>query len=155
MSPAKTIVTLVACCAAVAFSQNNAISRSDASPAQAQPARPAMVRVSTGFMLGLVEHETMPVYPDEAMTKAIQGDVIFKIEVDETGKITTSVPVKGDPLLVAASEDALRTFHFRPYLLNGIPVKVKSELGFHFTVKKTGNAVSGHVDCIASIPSQP
>jgi TonB family protein len=36
----------------------------------------------------------MPVYPGEAMSKGIQGDVIFKIEVDETGKITSSAPSK-------------------------------------------------------------
>ena len=29
-------------------------------------------------MLGLVEHKTMPVYPDEAMKKGIQGNVIFQ-----------------------------------------------------------------------------
>jgi len=106
-------------------------------------------------MLGRVEHKTMPAYPDEAMTKEIQGDVIFKIDVDETGKITASVPVEGDPLLVAASKDALRTFRFRPYLLNGTPTKVQSQLGFHFSVEKTADGINGHVECIASIPNRP
>ena len=106
-------------------------------------------------MLGLVEHKTMPVYPDEAMEKRIQGDVIFKIEVDETGRIISSVPLEGDPLLVAASKDALRTFRFRPYLLNGTPTKVESQLGFHFSVEKTADGVNGHVECMASIPDRP
>jgi protein TonB len=107
-------------------------------------------------MLGLVEHKTMPTYPDEAMNKGIQGDVIFKIEVDETGKITASEPIGGgDPLLVTASKDALRTFHFRPYLLNGTPTRVKSQLGFHFAVEKTADGVNGHVECMASIPNRP
>ncbi len=53
------------------------------------------------------------------MKKGIQGDVVLKIDVDETGKIIGSVPVKGDPLLIDASKNALRTFHFRPYLLDG------------------------------------
>ena len=41
-------------------------------------------------MLVRVEHKTMPVYPPEAMKNGIQGDVTFKIDVDETGKITAS-----------------------------------------------------------------
>jgi len=114
-----------------------------------------MVRVSSGVMLGRVEHKTMPVYPDEAMSKGIQGDVILKIEVDETGKITSSVLVEGDPLLIAASKDALRNFRFRPYMLNGTPTKVQSKLGFHFAVEKTADGVNGDVECMASIPNRP
>ena len=155
MSRTRTIVILLACCTAVVFAQNSAPASSEPPQNPAQSARPQVVRVSTGIMLGRVEHKTMPIYPDEAMTKGIQGDVIFKIEVDETGKITASTPIEGDPLLVAASKDALRTFRFRPYLLNGTPTKVQSQLGFHFSVEKTADGVNGHVECIASTPNRP
>jgi len=155
MSRVRNIIMLVACCAAVAFAQNTATPSSQAPQNQPEPARPQMVRISTGVMLGRVEHKTMPVYPGEAMSKGIQGDVIFKIEVDETGKITSSVLVEGDPLLIAASKDALRNFRFRPYILNGTPTKVQSQLGFHFSVAKTGDGVNGHVECMASIPNRP
>ena len=155
MSKIGAIVILVACCAAVASAQSGATASSQAPQNQPEPAHPQMVRVSSGVMLGRVEHKTMPVYPDEAMSKGIQGDVIFKIEVDETGKITSSVLVEGDPLLIAASKDALRNFRFRPYILNGTPTKVQSQLGFHFSVAKTGDGVNGHVECMASIPNRP
>jgi TonB family protein len=154
MSKIGTIVILIVGCAAVALAQNSAAPSPEAPPTQAQPARQT-VRVSNGVMLGLVEHKTMPTYPDEAMNKGIQGDVIFKIEVDETGKITASEPVGGDPLLIAASKDALRTFRFRPYLLNGTPTRVKTQLGFHFAVEKTADGVNGHVECMATIPNRP
>jgi TonB family protein len=154
MSLIRLIVTLVACCAAIAFAQTGA-APSQAPPPQSQTARPQPVRVSNGVMLGRVEHKIMPVYPDEAMTKGIQGDVIFNIEVDETGKITSSVPVEGDALLVAASNDALRTFRFKPYLVNGTPVRVQSQLGFHFSVEKTADGMNGKVECMASIPNRP
>jgi periplasmic protein TonB len=140
--------------AAVAFAENGPAAAGQAPANQAQPVSPS-VRVSTGVMLGLVQHKTMPVYPNEAMSKGIQGDAIFKIEVDETGKITTIVLVAGDPLLVAASKDALQTFHFRPYLLNGTPVKFESQLGFHFSLEKTADGANGHVECMTTIPSRP
>jgi TonB family protein len=152
MSQVRIILILIACCTAISSAQNSAAPSSEAPPSQAQPPRPQTVVVPNDVMLGRVEHKTMPVYPEEAMKKGIQGDVIFKIEVDETGKITSSALVTGDPLLVAASKDALRTFRFHPYLLDGTPVKVKSRLGFHFAADKTADGVSGRVECIASIP---
>lgn len=153
----KPVVTLIACCMAIAFAQNSPAPPSETPQNQTQPAHPqtVRVRVSTAVMLGMVEHKTMPVYPDEAMKNGIQGDVVFKIEVDETGKLTVSVPVEGDPMLIAASKDALQTFRFRPYLLNGTPTKVESQLGFHFSTEKTADGVNGHVECMASIPNRP
>lgn len=149
MSRIRMMVALLACCSTVVFAQN-----SPDTQAAVRPARPQMIRVSGGVILGLVERKTMPEYPVEAMTEGIQGGVIFKIDVDETGKIVLSVPVEGDPLLVAASVDALRDFHFRPYLLNGSPVRVESQLGFNFSLEGKGVETKGRVDCMSSIPDR-
>jgi TonB family protein len=119
------------------------------------PAPARKMRISTAVMLGQVEHKTMPVYPEEAMKKGIQGDATFKVEVDETGKLTAVTLIDGDPLLVTASTDSLRTFHFRPFVLDGTPVKVEGELGFHFTLAKAEEAVNGHVECMTAIPKRP
>jgi len=151
MSRLKLIVALLAGCTTVGLAQNSPDAQS-----QVQPPRPTKIRVSAAVILGLVERSATPEYPEEAVTKGIQGDVIFKIDVDETGKIILSVPVEGDPLLVAASVDALRDFRFRPYLLNGTPIGiVESQLGFHFSVEKKGGGANGHVECMSSIPFRP
>ncbi len=151
MSRIGMMVALLVGCTIAGFAQEGADTR-----AQVQPARPTKIRVSGGVMLGLVEHKAMPEYPEEAMTKGIQGDVVFKIDVDETGKIVLGVPVEGDPLLVAASVDAMREFRFRPYLLNGTPVgMVESQLGFHFSAEKNASGVNGHVECMATIADRP
>ncbi len=155
MIATPTIIVLLATSISVGFAQSNPPSPSETAPGNVQPARPQPVRVSTGVVLGLVEHKTMPVYPDEAMKKGIQGNVIFKIDVDETGKITASVSVEGAPLLVDASKNALQTFRFRPYLVNGTPARVESQLGFHFSTEKTAGGASGHVECMTSIPNRP
>jgi Gram-negative bacterial TonB protein C-terminal len=155
MSRIGAIIALIACCTAGALAQaTNADTQSQVRSSN-QPDRPARVRVSGGVMLGLVKQKTMPVYPDEAMTKGIQGNVIFKIDVDETGKIVLAVPVEGDPLLVAAGVDALRSFRFRPYLLNGAPMRVETQLGYHFSVEKNGGGIKGQVECMSSIPYRP
>jgi TonB family protein len=106
------------------------------------------VRVPTDVMLGRFEHKVMPVYPNEAMMKGIQGEVWFNIEVDEAGKIVSAEATEGDPLLIDASKEALQKSRFYPYVVNGTPVRVEAQLGFHFTLEKNGSSVSGRVDCI-------
>jgi protein TonB len=155
MSAIRTIVLLIASCTAIAFAQNGAATSPDSTQDQTQPARPRAVHVSTGVMLGLVAHKTMPRYPEDAMKKGIQGNVIFKVEVDEAGMISSSALVEGDPLLVAASKDSLQTFRFRPYLVDGTPTRIQGQLGFHFSAEKTPDGTSGQVECMASIPNRP
>jgi len=149
MSRARTVIALLAICTSVGFGQDGVLTT------QAPDTRPQIIRVSMAIALAMVESKTLPVYPDQAMTKGIQGDVIFKIDVDETGKVALAVPIDGDPLLVVASAEALRSFHFRPYLLNGTPITMESVLGFHFAVEKTADGVKGHVECMtpASVPA--
>ena len=113
-------------------------------PAQTQNPVP----VPTDVMLGRFEHKVMPVYPSEAMMKGIQGEVWFNIEVGETGKIVSAEATGGDPLLIAASKEALQKSRFYAYVVNGTPVRVEAKLGFHFTLEKNGSSVSGRVDCI-------
>jgi outer membrane biosynthesis protein TonB len=106
------------------------------------------VRIPTDVMLGRFEHKVMPVYPDEAMVKGIQGEVWFNVQVDETGKIVSAQTMGGDPLLIAASKQALEKSRFYPYVVNGTPVRVEAQLGFRFTAEKNGSSVKGRVDCI-------
>jgi TonB family protein len=150
MSRIKTVIALLVLCTADGVAQNGADSQS-----QVQPTPPRMIRVAGAVMVGLVEHRSLPEYPDQALTKGIEGDVIFKMIADETGKIVFSESVEGDPLLIAASTDALRDFRFRPYLLNGAPIRVESQIGFHFALHRKGDTVKGQVECMSTIPYRP
>jgi hypothetical protein len=149
VSRSVAFIAILLACLASACAQ-------EANPAPAPAAaRPLKVRVAMGVMLAMVEHRTLPVYPTEAMTKGIQGDTIFKISIDETGRIVRAVPMDGDPLLAAASVEAFRDFRFQPYLLNGSPVTVETTLGYHFSVEKTADGVGGHVECLQSSAVPP
>jgi protein TonB len=147
MSKIMLAVAFLACCTAVGYSQN-----SSETQASTQAARPQTVHLSAKVLAGLVDHKTLPQYPAAALTKGIQGDVVFTVVVDENGKIIRSEPVQGAPLLVAASQDALRDYTFRPYQLNGTPVRVESKLGFHFSLTKEGDSTNGQVECMSTVP---
>ena len=116
---------------------------------------PGSIRVSNAVMAGFASHRALPEYPEGALTSDVQGDVILKIVIDENGKALLSEAVKGDPLLVAASMDALRGFRFRPYHLHGKPTRVESQVGFHFRLNRKGEVAKGHVEYMSAIPYQP
>jgi outer membrane biosynthesis protein TonB len=141
------LATIVFGCAVFAGAQNDA-----SAPSGSQTDHPQTVQVSAAALSGMVEHKTLPQYPKEALLKGIQGDVVFKVVVDENGKIVRSEPIGGDPLLVAASKDALQGYRFHPYLLNGTPVAFKSELGYHFVLSRKGDATAGTVECMSTVP---
>jgi TonB family protein len=147
MARIKMLVAFLFCCIAMGLAQENT-----ANAGQVPAASPQTVTVPASEMLGMTDHKVLPQYPKNALMKGIQGDVVFNIVVDESGKIVSSTVVSGDPLLVAASEDAIRQYHFRPYAVEGSPVRVKSQLGFHFAAAHEGDSVEGQVECISPIP---
>ena len=146
MSGLRMSVVFLMCCFAAGVAQENAGSQPQAPAASQQT-----VSVPTSEMLGLVDHKVLPQYPKDALAKGVQGDVVFNIVVDESGAITGSKLVSGDPMLVAASADALKQYHFHPYTVDGSPVRVKSQLGFHYTVARQGDAAQGQVECMEKI----
>ena len=85
----------------------------------------------------------------------ITGDVILQVEIDETGRVVRSLAVEGDPLLVAASVEALRDFRFRPYLLNRIPLSVESQMGFRFVLKGKGDKAKSDAAYTSDVPYRP
>jgi len=145
MSRLKMSVVFLLCCLAMGMAQENGGTQPQSPAAGGQT-----VSVPASEMIGMTNHKVLPQYPKEALMKGIQGDVVFNIVVDESGKITSSKLVSGDPLLVAASKDAIRQYSFRPYTVDGNPVRVKSQLGFHFTVAREGDSAHGQVECIGA-----
>lgn len=133
-----------------AFSQENSGATSGT-----QASRPRRIRVSAGVLGGVLEHAAKPLYPEQALKAGIKGEVILQVEVDETGRVVRSLAVEGDPLLVAASVEALKDFRFRPYLIQGIPITVESQMGFRFVLKGTGDKVTGNAEYTSDVPFRP
>jgi TonB family protein len=141
---------------AFAFSAMSGLARGtiDAQPQNRRAQISRVVPVSAAVLVRLVQKRTLPQYPEEALRAGIQGDVILKILVDEAGKIVLGKPVEGDPLLIATSVEALRNIRFRPYRLNGNPVGIESQLGFHFRTTRKGENAKGQVEFMTTVPYQ-
>ncbi len=60
-----------------------------------------------------------------------------------------------NPLLTAASIEALKGFHFKPYLIAGNAISTESEIGFRFALKTKGDKVKGITDYFFDVPYRP
>jgi TonB family protein len=72
------------------------------------------------------------VYPANARTQRIQGDVVIDALVDASGKVAEVKMISGHPLLQQAAMDSLRLWRYAPARLNGdpIPVHIKVSVSF-------------------------
>jgi periplasmic protein TonB len=83
---------------------------------------------------GVVITRVDPIYPHLAMMNRIQGAVHLNAVITPAGTLESIQVVSGPPLLVDAARDALRQWRFRPYVLNGKPIEVQTEVIFKFSL---------------------
>jgi TonB family protein len=84
------------------------------------------------------------IYPLEARQQKIQGRVMVKILVSETGDVESAEAVSGNPMLTHSAVDAIKKWKFKPFIKNGKPAKVSATLpiDFSFGDKIMQNGVS-------------
>ena len=95
-------------------------------PPQPEIATPWRVRISSGVAVGLLIKKVPPDYPDLAKQERVQGQVILLAEIDENGNVEHLKPISGDSMLATAAIEAVKQWKYKPYLLNGQPVKVET-----------------------------
>jgi protein TonB len=92
------------------------------------------VRVSTGVAAAMLLHMTVPVYPAIPKTVGIQGTVTLQATISKSGTIENLRVVSGPPMLQQAALDAVKTWVYRPYLLDGQPVEVETTVQVIFSL---------------------
>jgi protein TonB len=92
------------------------------------------VRVSQGVTQGMVLHKVQPNYPPLARTARVQGSVVLAAVIGKDGTIQNLHVISGHPLLTQAALDAVRQWKYRPYILNGEPVEVDTQVTVNFTL---------------------
>jgi len=97
-------------------------------------AAPQRVRVSQGVSTGLLIRKVQPTYPPLAKAARIQGHVLLHAEISKEGTIQNLQLVSGHPMLAPAAIEAVKQWRYRPYLLNGEPVAVETEVDVNFSL---------------------
>jgi len=97
-------------------------------------ATPQRVRVSSGVSTGLLIRKVSPNYPPLAKAARIQGVVILQAQISKTGDIENLQLISGHPMLAPAAIEAVKQWKYKPYLLNGEPVEVDTQVQVNFSL---------------------
>ncbi len=97
-------------------------------------ATPQRVRVSQGVSQGLLIKRVQPNYPPLARQARIQGQVVLQAEISKEGTIQNLQLISGHPMLAPAAIEAVKQWRYKPYLLNGEPVAVDTQVVVNFTL---------------------
>jgi periplasmic protein TonB len=97
-------------------------------------ATPQRVRVSQGVSAGLLIRKVNPNYPPLARQARIQGQVLLQAEISKDGSIQNLRLISGHPMLAPAAIEAVKQWKYKPYLLNGEPVEVETQVQVNFTL---------------------
>ncbi len=100
------------------------------------PAAKAPLRVSTSVEAGLLIQKTLPVYPPMARVTRVSGTVTLAAIISKGGTIENLRVTGGPALLQQAALDAVKTWRYRPYLLDGQPVEVETTISVIFTLER-------------------
>ena len=98
------------------------------------PVTPQRVRISQGVTKGLLIHRVEPSYPTLAKAARVQGEVLLTAVISTNGEIENLQLVSGHPMLVPAAIAAVKQWRYKPYLLNGQPVEVETQITVIFAL---------------------
>jgi protein TonB len=76
----------------------------------------------------------MPQYPAIAKAARIQGTVVLQATISKSGSIQNLRVISGPPMLQQAALEAVRSWRYKPYLLNGDPVEVETTVNVVFNL---------------------
>jgi protein TonB len=85
-------------------------------------------------MQGMLLLKTPPIYPPIAKAARVQGIVVLQANISKTGSIENLHVVSGPAMLQQAALDAVRSWRYKPYLLNNDPVEVETQVNVIFTL---------------------
>jgi|SRR5579872_1377753 protein TonB len=118
------------------WSQSNPASGAGSSSTSAQltetPAGSQLPHLSEKDMRHLARKKVQPV--GNQITSHLRGAVVLGFTIDKSGAPINIRLVSGNPLLSGPSIDAVKQWRFKPYLVNGKPVEVETEITFEYPV---------------------
>jgi TonB family protein len=90
------------------------------------------MNVSQGVSQGLLIKKVQPSYPANALHLHVEGAVALLATISKSGDISAVKILSGDALLSKAAADAVKQWKYQPYLLNGEPVEIQTQITIHF-----------------------
>jgi protein TonB len=94
------------------------------------------VRVPSTIVAGLLIAKNLPAYPPIAKAAGVEGTVVLQATISKTGTIENLRVVSGPAMLQQSALDAVKTWRYRPYLLDGLPLEVETTVNVVFRMER-------------------
>jgi TonB family protein len=101
-----------------------------------EPLSNRLVTVSSGVMAANLVSGPKPSYPALASLTRTQGDVVIQAVISKKGTVEHLHVIKGHRLLRGAAKSAVRTWRYRPYKIDGVPVDVATIVSVDFSLHR-------------------
>jgi periplasmic protein TonB len=115
---------------------NEVLRSTGSAPVLATTPAPKRIRVPARIAEANLVYDVAPKYPPEAGRARIEGTVVLLAMIGKDGTVEDVRVEKGLPVLAQAATEAVKQWRYRPYLLNGEPVEVDSQITINFTLSK-------------------
>jgi len=96
----------------------------------APPKGPA--RISSGVVAGNKISGSNPTYPPIARAAHVSGAVVLRAIISKSGTIQNLAVISGPEMLRASALDAVKSWRYKPYILNGEPTEVDTQITVNF-----------------------
>jgi TonB family protein len=124
---------LATCGSALALGMHvDAVSAGDDSSASKPPKQ---LSVSAAVMAENLLTKVVPEYPPAAKKARIQGTVVLDAVIGKDGNVQNLRVLSGPNELQQSALDAVRQWTYKPYLLNGDPIEVKTTVNVVYSLK--------------------
>jgi periplasmic protein TonB len=94
------------------------------------------VRLPSRLVESTLIYKTIPQYPIIAKTVGVQGTVVLQATISKSGTIENLQVISGPQMLQQAAISAVKTWRYRPYLLNDQPVEVETTVSVIFKLER-------------------
>jgi TonB family protein len=114
----------------------------------------ASTSVAAVITPGRLVHKEDPKYPKEARKQKLQGQVVLRTTINESGNVTGMSVVSGDPVLGSSALQAALKFKFEPFTQEGHAVAVRQDLTFEFVPDRKTAELSLPLPAPSSLQSE-
>ncbi len=97
---------------------------------------PGVSAISAGVAEGMLIHRTEPVYPEFAKNAHVSGTIMLAGEITKTGTLVGLHVLSGPAILRGPALDAVKSWRYRPYMLNNEPVEVQTTIKVIFSLDR-------------------
>ena len=101
-----------------------------------KPETPKAVMISAAVAEGLLIKKIAPLYPIFAKEARVAGEVLLQLTISETGSVESLQVLRGPIALRQAAIDAVKSWRFKPYIVNSEPTAADTKVSVLFKLSR-------------------